>query len=106
MYKILRNDIDRLNVLRKEGRGFTIFEDYINGTIATIQRLKGYTKKSKEKLFTAVSNSNGNIREHRKTKARKQRWKKNNCMYNSSDKLVRLHIRWLRKENFEKSNLF
>ena len=62
IHKVLhaRDNIDRLYVSRKEyGRGLTSIENCVD---ATIQRVEEYTKKSKEKLSTAASNSNVNIR--------------------------------------------
>ena len=69
----LRDDIDRLFVSRKEGgRGFACIE---NNKVATIQGLKEYSKKIKERLITGASHSTGNIRTNRKTaKTRKQEW--------------------------------
>ena len=57
----------------------------------TIQGLKEYIKKNKERLITAICYRNGGIKI---TKVRKQKWEENNCMYTSNNKLVRLHIRW------------
>ena len=49
----------RLYILRKEGGGGLIsIEDCM---YTSIQGLKKYTKKSKERLITAASNRNGNI---------------------------------------------
>ena len=69
----------------KEGRrGLTSIVDCVD---ATIQKLKKYTKKSKERLITAASNSNVNIKTNSKTtKYRKQNGKKN-YMDTSNDKL-------------------
>ena len=59
----LRDDMDRLYVLRKEGeRGVASIED---GLDASIQGLEDYIKKNKEKLITAASNSSDNIRTNR-----------------------------------------
>ena len=75
-YKSLhqRNDVDRLHVLRKEGGwGVASIENYED---ATIQGLEKYTKKSKERLITAASNSNGNSKTNKKTK---KSTKRKNC---------------------------
>ena len=67
MHKALhpRNGIDRLYVSRKEGgRKRAYIKDCGD---ATIQGLKEFIKKSKERQFTATSNSNGNIGTNRET---------------------------------------
>ncbi len=94
IYKALhpRDDIDRLYVLRKEGiRGLSSIEDCID---ASIQGVKIYTKKRKERLITPVSNSNGNMMTNRKTtKLENKNGRINNFTYTSSNKLARLHTR-------------
>ena len=49
-------------------------------------------KKSKETLFTAVSNNNDNIRTNWITKTRKQKWEEKQ-LYILSDKLAKSPIR-------------
>ena len=62
----LRDDIDRLYVSRKE-RGFVSTETYMD---TSVQGLKEYIEKCKERLITTASKSN--IR--KTTKTRKQKW--------------------------------
>ena len=78
-----RDDIHRLYVSRKEeGRGFTKIENYVN---ASVQGLVEYIKKSKERLITTASNSNGNIKSNRKQqKLENRNRKKNNFIDMSS----------------------
>ena len=59
-------NINRIYVSRKRRTRASI-EDCVE---ASIRRLKGYIKKSKERLMTAASNSNDNIRTNRTTKPR------------------------------------
>ena len=62
MYKVLhlKDDIDRPYESRKGGgRELASIEDYED---ASVQELKEYIKKSKERLITAVNDSNGNMR--------------------------------------------
>ena len=86
-----RDDIDGLYVPIKEGgRGLASIEDCVS---ASMQRFEDYTKKSKERLITAASSSNGN----RKTKRKQQKLgnrnvKKNNCIDFLSDKMARLYM--------------
>ena len=55
----------RLYVLRKEGgRGLTSIEDWID---ASVQGLKDYIKKSKEKLTKTANRSSSNVSKNRKT---------------------------------------
>ena len=65
--------MEKLYMSRKEaGKGFASIEDWID---TTIQGLKEYTKKSKERLNAAASNKNTNIRRNSETtKPTKQRW--------------------------------
>ena len=61
----LRDDIDRLYGSRKKGgRELTSIKDSID---ASIQGLKEYIKKSKERLSTTVCNSTDNIRTNKTT---------------------------------------
>ena len=65
MHKALhpKDDIDKLYVSRKkEGGGFGSTEDCVD---ATIQCFEEYIKKSKERLITAVINSNVNVNNSR-----------------------------------------
>ena len=67
----LRDNIDWLYVLRKEGRRkLESIEDYVE---ETIQGLKEYTQKNFERLITTASKSNNNMI-NRKAKMRKQKW--------------------------------
>ena len=61
---------------------------------ASMHGVEEYFLKSKEKLITGVSNSNGKIRPNRKTtKVENKKGKKNNYIDISSNKLTRLHMR-------------
>ena len=71
MHKALhpRDDVDRLYVLRKEGkRALASIEDCID---ASIQRLEDYIEKREERLITATRNNTDNMRTNR---TRKQKW--------------------------------
>ena len=70
---------------RKEGVKRTSFEDYIE---ALIQGLKGYTKKSKERLIIALT-----IGEQKKKKKKKRNGKKNNFLEISRNELAILYMR-------------
>ena len=52
---------------KDERRRLDNIEDWMD---ASIQRIKKFTKKSKERLITAASNSNGNIKTNRKKQYR------------------------------------
>ena len=53
----LRDDINRLYVTgKKGGRGLANIEDFMGGTI---QVIKGYVGRNKERLMTAASNRTG-----------------------------------------------
>ena len=56
MYDALyhRNDIDKLYVSRKGGRGLISIEDIVD---TSIRRLEGYIKKDKERVITDTMNS-------------------------------------------------
>ena len=73
-----RDDIDRLYVSRKGGRGFASIENCVD---ASMRALEDDIKKSKEKLITANSNSIDNIRINRITITRKQKWRKKKQLY-------------------------
>ena len=73
MHKALHpiDDIDYVS-RKKEGRGLCRIENWMDGSI---QGLKDYIKKNKERLITVASNSNDNIRTNgTATKTRKQKW--------------------------------
>ena len=75
-----RNDIDRLNVSRKEGgRGLASIEDSVD---ASVQRLEDYIEKHEGGLITPINNNTDNTMNNRMTITRKQKWekKKNNSM--------------------------
>ena len=103
-----KDDIDRLNVLRKEvGRGLASIQDSVN---TSIRGLEDYIKKSWEKLITATRHNTNNTRIKRTTITIKN-WKKNNCMDISSNKQSKILIRGLghgykRETLSEKLNLF
>ena len=65
MHKALypRNDIDRLYVSRKGGRGLASIEDSVD---ASIQELEDYIRK--ESLITATKNSTDNVMINRTTR--------------------------------------
>ena len=60
-----------------------------------IQGLEEYTKKSRERLIVAASNSNFKLRTNNKTvKSRKQRWKEKQLYeYFRAQRRI-LHMRW------------
>ena len=65
----MRDDIDRLPVIRKEGANIEDSED------TTIEGLGEYIIKIKKKSFIATSNNNNN-RKITTIKPRKQKWKR------------------------------
>ena len=68
----LRDDVDRLYVLRKEGgRGLARIEDSVE---ASIQRLEDYIEKHEGGLITPVGNDTDNTMDNRMTINRKQKW--------------------------------
>ena len=70
----LRDDVDRLYVLRKEGgRGLASIEDSVD---ALIQRLEDYIQKLEEGLITATRNDTENTMNNRRTITRKQKWER------------------------------
>ena len=74
MHKVLhpRDDVDRLNVSRKEGgKGLTSIEDSVD---ASIQRLEDYIEKHEGGLITAIRNDTDNTKTNRMTITRKQKW--------------------------------
>ena len=82
-----KDDTDRFYMSRKEGgRGLISIEDCVD---ATIQEIEEYTKKSKARLNTA---GRDNLKTNSKAKnLENKNRKKNNCMYNSKNKLWKLH---------------
>ena len=79
MYKALhpRDNVDRLYVSRKGGRGLASIEDSVE---SSIQRFEDYIGKHEEGLFTASRNDTDNTMNNRKTTTKKQNGKKNNSM--------------------------
>ena len=85
MHKALhpRDDVDRLYVPRKEGRGgLASIEDSVD---ASIQRLEDYIEKHKRGQITAIRNDTDNTIDDRNTTTRKQKWEKNNSMVAVND---------------------
>ena len=76
MHKMLhpRNDINRIYVSRKGGRGLISIEDCID---SSIQKFEDYIKTDKERLITAASKSIDNKRSDRKTTRTEMGRKKN-----------------------------
>ena len=75
MHKALhpRDDIDRLNVSRKEGgRGLASIEDSVD---ALIQRLEDYIEKHERGPIKAFRNDTDNTIDDRMTTTTKQKWK-------------------------------
>ena len=81
--RYIRDDIDRLYVSRR----FTSMEDCVD---ESIQGLREYIKKNKERLILAENCDNLNT-DRKTTKTIRQKWEENNCMDFSSDKLARFH---------------
>ena len=73
MHKALqsRDDVDRLYVSRKGGRGLTRTEDSVE---ATIPRLEDYTEKRRGRLMTVTRNNTDNTRINTMEIIRKQKW--------------------------------
>ena len=59
-----RDDIYRLNMSKKGGRGLASIEDCVD---LSIQGVKGYTERCKEELISAANNNRGNRNTNRKT---------------------------------------
>ena len=72
MHKALypRDDVDRLYVSRKGGRGLTSIEDTVD---ASIQRCEDYIEKHERGLITAIRNDTDNTIDDRMTTTRKQK---------------------------------
>ena len=66
-----RDDVDRLNVSRKEGgRGLASIKDSVD---ASIQRLEDYVEKHDRGMITAIRNDTDNTIDDRMTITRKQK---------------------------------
>ena len=65
-----RDDIDRLYISRKGGKGLASIEDSVD---ASIQRLEDYIEKHGG-LITATRNDTDNTKTNRMTITRKQKW--------------------------------
>ena len=106
MHKALhpRDDVDRLNVSRKEGvRGLASIEDSVD---ASIQRLEDYIEKHERGLITAIRNHTDNTIDNRMTRTRKQKWKEKQ-LYRHFKRLINTISRqktwtWLRKGNLKR----
>ena len=72
MHKALhpRDDVDRVYVSRKGGRGLASIEDNVD---ASIQRLRDYTEKRGGRLITAARNNIDNTKINRREITRKQK---------------------------------
>ena len=82
------------------GKGLVSIEDSVD---VTIQGLKEYTKKNKERWITVASNSNGNIRSTEKQpKIENINKKRNNCIDTSSNKTHKITWLWVRKGNLKR----
>ena len=65
-----RDDVDKLYVLRKEGRGLDSMENSVD---ASIRRLEDYIEKRGGRLITATRNNTDNTRTNGMTITRKQK---------------------------------
>ena len=86
---------------------FLIKRSYRHICVKKRLELMQYKKKMKEKLLTAASNSNINIKTDSKTtQSRKKNRKINNCTDSSNHEFGRLHITWicLRKRKPQERN--
>ena len=97
-----RDDVDRLNVKKKGGRGLASIEDSVN---ASIRRLEDYIQKH-EGLITSNRNDTDNAMDNRMTITRKQKWERKQLygrfkrqINNSSHEKT---WTWLRKGNFKR----
>ena len=73
-----RDDLDRLNVSRKEGRrGLASIEDTVD---TSIQRLKDYIEKHERGLIATIRNDMDNTIDDRMTTTRNKNGRKNNSM--------------------------
>ena len=91
----LIDDIKRLHVSRKGGRGLITTGEYVD---ATIQGVEDCTKNSKERPVRVANNSIDNIRISRKaTKSRKQLY--GYFKQQTREIVHEMTWKWLRKEN-------
>ena len=105
MHKALhpRDDVDRLNVSRKEGgRGLANTEDSVRASI----RLEDYIEKYERGLITAIINNTDNTIDNRMTITRKQKWDEKQ-LYGHFKRLINniSHDKtwtWLRKGNLKR----
>ena len=103
IYKALhpRDDVDRLYVSRKEGRGLASIEDSINALV----QLKDNIEKHEGGLITAIKNDTDNTMANRMTITRKQKWEEKQP-YGRFKWLINIsHEKtwtWLRKGNFKR----
>ena len=65
-----RDDVDRLYVSKKGGRGLTSIEDSVDASI----QLEDHIEKHEEVLITAIRNDTDNTKTNRMTITRKQKW--------------------------------
>ena len=76
MHKALypTGDVERLNVLRKEGyKGFASNKDNVD---ALMQRLQDYKEKHEGGMITVIRNDTGNTMDKRMIIPWKQKWEK------------------------------
>ena len=98
-----RDDVDRLYVSRKEGRGLPSIEDSVD---ASIKRLKDYIQKHDRGLITATRNETENTMNNRMTITKKQKWE-GKQLYGRFKRLINnistdKTWTWLRKGNFKR----
>ena len=106
MYKALhpRDEVDRLYVSRKGGRGLASIEDSVD---ASIHRLEVYIEKHERGLITAIRNNNDNTIDNRmKKKNREQKWEEkqiHGCFKRIINNISHEETwKWLRKGNFKR----
>ena len=85
MALLIRDDVDRLYVSRKEGGGggLASIEDSVD---ASIPRLEGYIEKHGERLITFTRNNSDYMKTNKMKIIRKQKWEENNSMDILSEK--------------------
>ena len=110
MHKALhsRDDVDRLNVARKEGgKGLASIEDCVD---ASIQRFEDYIEKHDRGLITAINNETDNSMANRMTITRKQIWEEkqlyrhSNSSRKPSAKTDMKKAQWVDNNNNNNSN--
>ena len=99
---LLRDDIDRLYICRKEeGGGLASIEESID---ASILRLEDYIGKHEGGLFTAIRNYTENTMYNRMTITKKQKWEEKKLNGLSKRLINNISLKktwsWLRKGNF------